>query len=186
MSAHRVFAAAFFLSGALASISGNDSFGWVTLIGGPPPPRVQSSQTKPVGETSGRTRPIADAPLITITFPTGARILAEVADNPTTRSRGLMFRKQLASNTGMLFVFEEAGEWSFWMKNTNVALDILWLGPDKRIIHVEENVPGCKQDPCPEYKPNKDALYVLELPAGSVKREQLTKGMKLEFTLPPR
>jgi uncharacterized membrane protein (UPF0127 family) len=160
MSAHRVFAAAFFLSGALASISGNDSFGWVTLVGGPP--------------------------LITITYPTGTRVQVELADTPQKRSRGLMFRKQLASNTGMLFVFEEAGEWSFWMKNTNIALDILWLGPDKRIIHVEENVPGCKQDPCPEYKPNKDALYVLELPAGSVKREQLAKGMKLEFALPPR
>lgn len=141
---------------------------------------------KPVGETSGRTRPSADAPLIAITSPTGVRILAEVADNPAMRSRGLMFREQLVSNRGMLFVFEEAGEWSFWMKNTKIALDILWLGADKRIVHVEENVPGCKQDPCPEYKPNKDALYALELPAGSVKREKLTKGMTLEFTLPPR
>jgi uncharacterized membrane protein (UPF0127 family) len=129
---------------------------------------------------------VAADPTITITFPTGARILAEVADNPVKRSRGLMFREQLASNTGMLFVFEEAGAWSFWMKNTNVVLDILWLGADKRIVHVEENVPACKRDPCPEYKPNKDALYALELPAGSVKREKLAKGMKLEFTLPPR
>lgn len=186
MSKYHVLVAAFFLTGALISILGNDSFGGVTLVGGPPPPRIQSSQMKPVGETSGRTRPIADAPLTTIISPTGSRILAEVADNPASRSRGLMFREQLASNRGMLFVFEEAGEWSFWMKNTTVALDILWLGADKRIVHVEENVPECKGDPCPEYKPNKDALYALELPAGSVKREKLAKGMKLEFTLPPR
>ena len=192
MSAHRVFATAFFLSGALltpiihGSFAGSESFWRVTPVGGPPPPRVQSSQTKPVGETGGRTRQLADAPLVIITYPTGTRIHAELADTPQKRSRGLMFRKQLAARTGMLFVFEEAGEWSFWMKNTNIALDILWLGADKRIVHVEENVPGCKQDPCPEYKPNKDALYVLELPAGSVKREKLAKGMKLEFALPPR
>jgi len=70
------------------------------------------------------------------------------------------------------------------MKNTKIALDILWLGPDKRIVYIEENVPGCRQDPCPEYKPNREALYVLELPAGTVKREKLAKGMNLRFDLP--
>lgn len=123
-------------------------------------------------------------PIITITYPTGARVQAELADTPQKRSRGLMFRERLAPDTGMLFVFEDAGEWSFWMKNTKVALDILWLGPDKRIVYIEENVPICSQDPCLEYKSSKDALYALELPAGSVKREKLAKGMKLEFNLP--
>jgi len=127
---------------------------------------------------------IAADPTITVTYPTGARVQVELADTPQKRSRGLMFREQLASNAGMLFVFEDAGEWSFWMKNTKVALDILWLGADKRIVYVEENVPICRQDPCPEYKPSKDALYALELPAGSVKRAKLTKGMKLAFDLP--
>jgi len=126
----------------------------------------------------------AAGPTVTITYPTGVRIQAELADTPQKRARGLMFREKLASNAGMLFVFEDAGEWSFWMKDTKVALDILWLGPDKRIVSIEENVPVCPKDPCPEYKPNKDALYALELPAGSVKREKLAKGMKLEFTLP--
>lgn len=124
------------------------------------------------------------SPLITITYPTGTRVRAELADTPQKRSRGLMFREKLAPDAGMLFVFEEAGEWSFWMKNTNVALDILWIGPDKRIVYIEENVPLCRQDPCPEYKSNKDALYALELPSGSVKREKLVKGMKLAFELP--
>jgi uncharacterized membrane protein (UPF0127 family) len=123
-------------------------------------------------------------PIITITYPTGARVQAELADTPQKRSRGLMFRERLVPNAGMLFAFQEAGEWSFWMKNTKVALDILWMGPDKRIVYIEENVPICRQDPCPEYKPSKDALYALELPAGSVKREKLTKGMKLTFDLP--
>jgi len=121
---------------------------------------------------------------ITITYPTGVHIHAELVDTPQQRSRGLMFRERLAPDAGMLFVFEEAGEWSFWMKNTKVALDILWIGPDRKIVHIEENVPPCRQDPCPEYKPGKDALYTLELPAGAVKREHLTKGMTLAFDLP--
>ena len=127
---------------------------------------------------------VAAEPTITITYPTGGRIRAELADTPQKRSHGLMFREQLAPNAGMLFMFEEAGEWSFWMKNTKVALDILWLGADKKIVYIEENIPGCQKDPCPEYKPSKDALYALELPAGSVKREKLAKGMKLTFDLP--
>ena len=124
------------------------------------------------------------SPLVTITYPTGARVHAELADTPQKRSRGLMFREQIAPDAGMLFRFEEAGEWSFWMKNTKVALDILWIGPDKKIAYIEENVPPCRQDPCPEYKPSKEALYALELPAGSVKREKLATGMKLAFELP--
>jgi len=123
-------------------------------------------------------------PAVTIIYPTGARALAELADTPQKRARGLMFREQLAPDAGMLFRFEDAGEWSFWMKNTKVALDILWIGPDKRIVYIEENVPPCRQDPCPEYKPSAAALYVLELPAGSVKREKLAKGMQLAFDLP--
>jgi uncharacterized membrane protein (UPF0127 family) len=123
---------------------------------------------------------------VTVTYPNGNRLLAEVADTPATRASGLMFRDRLDPDRGMLFVFEEADEWSFWMKNTKVPLDILWLGPDKRIVYIEENVPGCRQDPCPEYKSNKKALYVLELLAGTVKREKLAKGMTLQFNLPKK
>lgn len=126
----------------------------------------------------------ASGPVVKVTYPSGVRISAELADTPQKRARGLMFRDNLASDTGMLFVFEEAGQWAFWMKNTKVSLDILWISPDKRIVYIEENIQGCTQDPCPEYHSNKDALYALELPAGSVKREKLAKGMKLEFTLP--
>jgi hypothetical protein len=126
----------------------------------------------------------ASGPAVKVTYPSGVRISAELADTPQKRSRGLMFRDKLDADTGMLFVFEEAGQWAFWMKNTKVSLDILWISPDKRIVYIEENIQGCTQDPCPEYQTNKNALYALELPAGSVKREKLAKGMKLEFTLP--
>ena len=154
------------------------------LIGAPFSPREggaagpgAQSPAQSAGQSTG-------TPLIKVAYPTGARILAELADTPQKRARGLMFRDRLANDKGMLFVFEEAGQWSFWMKNTMVALDILWIGPDKRIVYIEENVPICRQDPCPEYQSNADALYALELPAGSVKRDKLAKGMRLEFDLP--
>ena len=144
------------------------------------------SATEAAGPTVQSTGQSTETPAIKVTYPTGGRILAELADTPQKRARGLMFRNRLADDTGMLFVFEEAGPWSFWMKNTMVALDILWMGPDKRIVYIEENIPGCSQDPCREYQSNKDALYALELPAGSVKREKLAKGMRLKFDLPKR
>ncbi len=128
----------------------------------------------------------AAIPFIKVTYPTGTRILAELVDTQEKRARGLMFRDQLATDKGMLFVFEEPGHWTFWMKNTKVALDILWLGADKRIVYVLENVPGCFQEPCLQYQPDTDAVYVLEVPAGSVKREKLKKGLRLEFDLPKR
>lgn len=128
----------------------------------------------------------AATPAIKVTFPTGARILAELADTQEKRARGLMFRDQLATDKGMLFVFEEPGQWTFWMKNTKVALDILWLGADKRIVYVLENVPGCVQEPCLQYQPDIDAVYVLEVPEGTVKREKLRKGLRLEFDLPKK
>lgn len=140
-----------------------------TVVAGPATPPSMESGPRPV---------------VKVTYPSGVRIVAELADTPQTRARGLMFRDKLATDSGMLFVFEEAGQWAFWMKNTKVPLDILWIAPDKRIVYIEENIQGCTQDPCPEYQSNKDALYALELPAGSVKREKLAKGMKLDFDLP--
>jgi hypothetical protein len=84
----------------------------------------------------------------------------------------------------MLFVFNEPGQWAFWMKNTTVPLDILWLDQHKQIVDVTENVPGCVGDPCLQYQPSKDASYALEIPAGSVKRQKLARGMRLSFELP--
>src|SRR2546428_6965464 len=83
---------------------------------------------------------IADPSLITITYPKGTRILAEVADTPAKRASGLMFRDRLAPDRGMLFVFGEAGAWSFWMKHTMIALEILWLGTVTPRTYIDEYI----------------------------------------------
>src|SRR5438445_13144445 len=89
---------------------------------------------------------IADPSLITITYPKCTRILAEVADTPAKRASGLMFRDRLSPYRGMLFVFAEAGAWSFCMKNTMIALASLWLEPDNRAVNIEQHVPALRQD----------------------------------------
>src|SRR2546422_10812911 len=61
---------------------------------------------------------------VTVTYPNGARLLAEVADTPAKRNGGLMFRGRLAPHRGMLFVFEEGGEGRLLVKKTKIALDI--------------------------------------------------------------
>ena len=124
--------------------------------------------------------------LTTVSYPNGTRIQVELADTDEKRARGLMFREQLARDRGMLFIFSEPGQWSFWMKNTKVPLDILWLDHKKKIVYLAENIPGCVGDPCLQYQPAQEATYVLEVPAGSVGRQKLSRGMQLSFDLPKR
>jgi len=124
--------------------------------------------------------------LTTVVYPNGTRIQVELADTDEKRARGLMFREQLARERGMLFIFSEPGQWSFWMKNTKVSLDILWLDQKKKIVDLAENIPGCVGEPCLQYQPAHEATYVLEVPAGSVGRQKLARGMQLNFDLPRR
>jgi uncharacterized membrane protein (UPF0127 family) len=84
----------------------------------------------------------------------------------------------------MLFVFDVEDYYSFWMKNTLIGLDMIWLDKGKRIVHIERDVPPCKTDPCPSYTPKRPGSYVLELKAGSADRLNLKLFDKLEFPLP--
>lgn len=121
---------------------------------------------------------------IKVFFPDGRSVTAELAVTDEERSRGLMFRDQVLPGQGMLFVFEEEGLHSFWMKNTLVPLDMLWLGRDRRIISIAKNVPPCAAEPCPTYGPETPALFVLELKAGQADVFGLKLRDRLEFVLP--
>lgn len=116
-------------------------------------------------------------------LPNGKIITAELAVNEEERARGLMFRKEIPEDYGMLFIFEEEGRYGFWMKNTLISLDIIWIDGKKRIVHIEENVPPCKNDPCEVYHPPEPALYVLELRGGKARKENLKIGDILLFEL---
>ena len=126
------------------------------------------------------------AGLIPITLPGGTLIYAEIADTARKRAEGLMYREHLDKNRGMLFTFAQAQPWTFWMKNTKIPLDIIWMDEKKRIIHIEQNVPICTRtdDSCRQYQPNDPALYVLELGGGMAQHFKLQKGVTLRFHVP--
>ena len=90
----------------------------------------------------------------------------EVSQTSAERELGLMYRESIQYNEGMLFIFEQSARHRFWMKNTLIPLDILWLNEDKEIIHFETATP-CYSEPCDIYGPEQESLYVVELPAGS-------------------
>lgn len=100
----------------------------------------------------------------------------ELASSPAALERGLMYRTSLDQNEGMLFVFDQAMPWSFWMKNTLIPLDIIWMDAAFRVVHIEENVLPCMSTPCPQYAPKEPAIYVLEVTAGTVSENALEVG----------
>ncbi|MEP6888179.1 MAG: DUF192 domain-containing protein [Nitrospirales bacterium] len=124
--------------------------------------------------------------LVQISTPNGATIQAEIADTTEKRAKGLMYRDSLAKDRGMLFTFAEPQLWTFWMKNTRIPLDIIWMDGKKRIVHIERNVPTCSRtdDGCPQYQPNDNAMYVLELAAGVADALKLQRGTILKFHSP--
>lgn len=123
----------------------------------------------------------------TINTPSGTTLFVEIADSPDKRTQGLMFRPSMAPDRGMLFQFPEQGDHTFWMKNTLISLDMLWLDESGTILHLEANVPTCprKDDGCPRYRAPAKSLQVLELNAGMAKKLDLTTGSQLTIDLPP-
>jgi len=105
----------------------------------------------------------------------------ELAQTPEQRNRGLMFRNKLEENRGMLFVFDHEGVYSFWMKNTFIPLDIIWLNENKEVVYIEKNAQPCLEDKCPSFKPDKEAKYVLEINGGMVDKIGLKLGDYLTF-----
>ena len=124
--------------------------------------------------------------MVQISTPNGTTIQAEIADTTEKRAKGLMYRDSLPKDRGMLFTFAEPQLWTFWMKNTRISLDIIWMDGKKRIVHIERNVPTCPRtdDGCPQYQPNDNAVYVLELAAGTADTLKLQRGSVLKFQTP--
>ena len=100
------------------------------------------------------------------------KIDAEIADDKEEMMKGLMFREKLEKNAGMLFIFEDEAYQSFWMKNTLIPLDIIFIDNDLKIADVKYADP-CKKEPCAVYTSSKPAKYVLEVNAGFVANNKL-------------
>lgn len=110
----------------------------------------------------------------------------ELAITQEEQTSGLMFRKSLARNKGMLFIFNEEGFSSFWMKNTLIPLDIIWIDENKKVVFISENIQPCKEDPCPNIAPTQKAKYVLEINGGVSKEIGLKVGDRLKINITRR
>jgi uncharacterized protein len=114
----------------------------------------------------------------------GIEVVADVAATNEQRAKGLSVKDSLPEYEAMLFVFETAQEHSFWMKNMKFPIDIIWLDSDKAVVHIEHYLQPCSLDVfCPSYKPNNNALYVLETAAGFAQKHDIVEGTRVEFQL---
>lgn len=117
-----------------------------------------------------------------VIFPDGTVIQVEIAADDPTREQGLMFRDQLAADHGMIFIFAQNGVYPFWMKNTIIPLDMIWIDDQHKVNYVASDVPPCKADPCPNYGSTTiPSRYVLETAAGVAKRHKVAAGSVLRF-----
>lgn len=110
-------------------------------------------------------------------------VWAELAISEKEQARGLMFRKHLRDDRGMLFVFSDEGKRFFWMKNTLIPLDLFFVSSDFRIVDIKKGLQPCKSDPCPTYESAFPARYVLEVNAGLADRQVLKVGDKINIKL---
>ncbi len=99
----------------------------------------------------------------------------EKVNTPSEREKGLMFRYSLDENKGMLFVFENESIYSFWMKNTYIPLDMIWINEGKQVVFVFKNTTPCKEI-CPPITPLSNAKYVLEINAGLADKYDINIG----------
>ena len=122
----------------------------------------------------------------TLTFvqsPKSVVLQVEVADTAAARAQGLMHRKRLAANAGMLFVFEETSSWGFWMKNTLIPLSIAFIGEDWRIVDIVDMpvAPDPANGPFPIYESKKPYRYALEVNQGFFVSKGLDVGARATF-----
>lgn len=118
-----------------------------------------------------------------VILPDGFKVTAMIADTPQTREKGLMFITDLPEDRGMLFIFDEEQLQQFWMKNTLIDLDMVFIGANKKVTSVSAEVPHSYS-----YTPDTDVAvavgygqYVLEIPAKTAAKHGITVQSELKF-----
>jgi len=111
-----------------------------------------------------------------------ARFTVEIADTPETWEHGLMERTSLAPDAGMLFIFLDVAPRTFWMMNTLIPLDMLFIDANHRVINIQENALPCAAPRrCPTYHSTAPAKYVLEIPGGRARALGMQAGDHVYF-----
>jgi uncharacterized protein len=116
-----------------------------------------------------------------VVLPSGAVYRVELARTLEEQTQGLMFRESLPEKSGMLFLFPDIAVHEFWMKNTMIPLDMVWMDREGKVLFVSADTPPCKADPCPTYGPSQPASDVLEIAGGMAKKEKVEVGRVVRF-----
>jgi len=107
------------------------------------------------------------------------KVKIDLALSTKEHAKGLSGRKILENNTGMLFVFEKPAKYSFWMKEMNFPIDIIWINENFEVIYIKKNAePSSYPD---TFSPDGEAKYVLEVPALFVEKNNLVIGNSAQF-----
>lgn len=140
-----------------------------------------ASSSPATGEDAGLRHPESGLPLIPLTVKSGGKIHAftvEIAESRIEQAKGLMFRRAMGANEGMVFPFDPPRQASFWMKNTVIPLDIIFIGPDHRILNIEANAVPYSETPRVS---RGKAAAVLELNGGRAAQLGIGPGDKVEY-----
>lgn len=108
------------------------------------------------------------------------KIFVEVVDEMEEMQKGLMFREELCANCGMIFVFEHDLMHSFWMKNTLIPLDMVFIDSTGIVVDVLHADP-CTYDPCEHFRPQKEAKYVLEVNKNTFDKDLIGKKVEIRI-----
>jgi uncharacterized membrane protein (UPF0127 family) len=127
--------------------------------------------------------PSTDINLTPVKFPNGTQVVAESLHGDFEMSRGMMFRDSLPSDRGMLFVHGKEDKYQYWMFQTKIPLDIIWMDHQHKVVEISPNTPPCtgKANDCPKYGGNQPANFVLEVNAGMAAKNSLKPGDFIDF-----
>ncbi|WP_284124392.1 DUF192 domain-containing protein [Parerythrobacter aestuarii] len=140
----------------------------------------QPAPTPAAAQETG-THPISGLEIIPLTVTSGAtvhRFKAELADTPASQARGLMFRTEIAPDEAMIFPRDVPTPARFWMKNTPIPLDIIFIGPDKRILNIAAMTTPYSLD---GVESDGDVIGVLELAGGRAAELGIAEGDIVEW-----
>lgn len=107
-----------------------------------------------------------------------SKIDIEIADDMVTRTVGLMYRENLKEDQGMLFIFPNQTIQSFWMKNTILSLDIIFVNKDREIVTIHKSTEPLTEE---SYRSDEPAIYVVEVNAGYTDRHNINEGDKISW-----
>jgi uncharacterized protein len=127
--------------------------------------------------------PMEDLRTREVILPGGHVIRAESAVDTRDMMRGLMFRNSLAKDHGMLFVHPVSGHYSYWMYQTYIPLDMIWMDENRKIVEIVESAPPCKTaaSKCAHFGGNETARFVLELNGGESRRYGIQVGEMIDW-----